>query len=121
MARVAEVEQRGPAPFFLVEIGAKTHPHDREEVFVSVNGEALSLHRQTPLPLKRCFVEALKNAVYPQYTHVPGEDRKRIGEVSRFPYRVLRRIYDEDEFNALVEAAKRGELTSDQTQGLDAL
>lgn len=68
----------------------KSSKDQPDDVELSVNGEVLVIKRNVPVPLPERFVECARNAHYPQYSQVPGEDRKIVGQIMHFPFDTLK-------------------------------
>jgi hypothetical protein len=67
----------------------KTHPSDPADVVLSVNGDVMQIKRQNKIPLPYRYVEAAKHANYPQFQQLPGEQRKRVATIEKYPFDFL--------------------------------
>ena len=89
----APVSTRGDAPsrppaekFHRVKFQNKSHANDPDSVELACNGEVLQIQRGVEVVIPERFKEIADHAVEPQYRQVPGEERKVVGEVRRWPY-----------------------------------
>jgi hypothetical protein len=98
-----------PKKWGLVRLEQKRSEHEIDDVPVCCNGHNVILQRGMWVPINWAFIEILKNAKYPQYANKPGEQRKVVGMVSRFPYQGPFEL-SEQEFNHLRKVALKGEI-----------
>jgi hypothetical protein len=74
---------------YSVRFHAKSHPNDPDDVQLGVNGEVLVIKREETIPLLERYVVVARNATYDQFRQLPGEQRKVIAKVQKFPFDIL--------------------------------
>lgn len=108
---LAEKQEEPGREYFLVRISAKRYDFEQDNVFVGINGEApYMLKRGVAVPVPGEVLESLRHAQHPIYTQKPGEDRKVVGMMERFPFEVVARLTPET-YQELREISKERELT----------
>jgi hypothetical protein len=102
-----------PEKWALIRLEQKRQEYDIDDVPVCCNGHNVLLKRGMWVPINWAFVEVLKNAKHPQYHNKPGEQRKVVGMVTRFPYQGPFEITKE-EFKQLRKSAMKGEIPASE-------
>lgn len=69
----------------------QSSPNDPKNVELLWEGQCLLLQRMKAVILPGFFIEAADNALLDHYTQEPGQGRKKVGTIQRWPYTTLRR------------------------------
>ncbi len=93
--------------YFEVIFSAKTHANDHEDVMLGCNGEILNIKRETPVVLPKRFLEVADHASETKWKQLPGQPRKRVGVVKRYPYSVIGPAKKEDYEKAKREGTRK--------------
>lgn len=64
----------------------KSNENEQNYVAIGVNGDVIQCKRGVEIILPSSYVEVADNATYNVYRQEPGEDRKVVGRVKRFPF-----------------------------------
>ena len=75
--------------YFKMKFHAKRHSTEPDDVEITVNGESIKCQREVEVVLPARFREAAEHATYPTYSQMPGQDRKKCGEIRVFPFDIL--------------------------------
>tara|TARA_R100000655_G_scaffold109485_1_gene164123 strand:- start:33 stop:554 length:522 start_codon:yes stop_codon:yes gene_type:complete len=81
---------RVDSKFWWVKFAPKSNPNQENQVTLGVNGEMLVMQRNVEVIIPSSYLEVCDHAVVAQYRQMPGEPRRKIGEVKTFPYQLLR-------------------------------
>lgn len=92
--------------YFEVIFNAKAAENDPEDVMLGVNGELLNIKRETKVVLPKRFLEVADHASETKWKQLPGQPRKKVGIVKRYPYTVLGPAKEEDYRKAKAEGTK---------------
>ena len=75
--------------FARVRFHEKSDPQQPQDVFLGCNGEPLTIMRGMEVVIPRRFREVADNAVERKFTQKPGETRKLVAYVKKWPYDYL--------------------------------
>ena len=73
----------------VIRLAAKRNSHDCDDVPVGHNGKTYQFQREEIIPVEAGVMGVLRDAAYPHYKTMAGEDRKVVGHIQRFPFEVL--------------------------------
>lgn len=99
-------KKKSAEKYFKVIFNAKTAENDPEDVMLGVNGELLNIKRETEVVLPQRFLEVADHASETKWKQLPGQPRKKVGVVKRYPYTVLGPAKKEDYLKAKAEGTK---------------
>jgi hypothetical protein len=85
----SEVDSKDGEAMVTVMIAAHDGPGGDEPVPVSVNGKAMLIPRGVEAPIKRMYLEVLKNAVEARYEALDNGGMSPARPVHRYPFSVL--------------------------------
>ncbi len=85
MSKILETKE----DYHKVKFHDRRSPNEKNEVEISVNGEALVIKRGIEVIIPDRFKQAADCACYPYFTQQPGQKRKYVGKIKVFPYDLL--------------------------------
>lgn len=103
-------EPTGPVPYkekyFFVTFSAKTDKYQPDDIVVTCNSEILVMQRTVKTIVPQRFLGIIDCATYPELTQKPGQPRKIVAYVTKYPY-MNHGEATEQEFNNFRNAGNR--------------
>lgn len=90
-----------------VNFQAKSNPTDPEDVRLGVQGFVVSVKRNTRVPIPEFFLDCADHAVFNKYDVQPGQGRKVVAKIRKFPYTVLGDATRKDFEKEFLEGTKK--------------
>lgn len=78
--------------YFEVVFQMKTSPNDEDEVSLSLNGDVIILNRDKTVILPESYLEVADHAVRNHYEQKPGQTRKIVGKIRKYPYTRIKEV-----------------------------
>jgi len=96
-----------PEGYVKVYFHAKSTATDHEDVSLSHNGQNIVIQRQKEVTIPKRFIEIAEHAVYSQFKQLPGESRKVIAQVRKFPFEIRGEGTEEDYLKQIRDGTKK--------------